>query len=102
MRVYHRDRETGELTGGSTAHVHKYASSVIVNELRAPGTCVDDCQLIVTEDGPEPRISFKYVTGKKKGRERIFTPSGDDTGWDEMVKFAQALQTILRAGYNVS
>ncbi len=97
----------GRYRGGSnrqstgSAHVHNYATSLITNELNSRTTNPRDCKLTIDKDAP--RITFEYVSGDKQGRRFIFEPwQNDEVGWDEMLKFAQAVQPAVNAGYHVS
>lgn len=101
VRITHIYHKGGRPSSG-TAHVHLYATSCITNELEARGTDPADCTLVVQEERPTPQIVFEYATGPKAGRKIIFEPSGDKVGWDEMVKFAKALQAAWAIGMTLS
>lgn len=91
VQITSRYRKDGEEYRGGGAHVHEYATSVIMNELRSDTTDPRDCKLTIDEAAPS--ITFEYVSGEKEGRRFVFEPKPHDSvGWDEMLKFAQQLQ----------
>ena len=88
---------------GGTAHVHRYATIIIVHELSDDKGRDSASRLTIEATGNDPHITLEFTDGPKLDLKIIFKPvEGDPIGWEEMVAFAEGFAAVWNAGYRVT